>query len=195
MHLGDCFGKTQFLSKSYDLHLAPVCEPGCPTCVPDLADGHLAEWEQIPTAVFPEEWRVETGAADKCPWFWNEMNSHAYNLFWCTHIDSIDYLHAPYCVWIITEVLVFMSLRAIINHFNPKIESYAAVNHISQLSEEQVNTLFLLLHFDQELLLNQNEQRLKPVWAEPQWNLTVAISKVSVINECFSSMETLSTLR
>ncbi|XP_042314435.1 armadillo-like helical domain-containing protein 3, partial [Sceloporus undulatus] len=29
-------------------------------------------------------------------------------------------------------------LRAIINHFNPKIESYAAVNHISQLSEEQV---------------------------------------------------------
>uniref|UniRef100_A0AC11DDB8 Armadillo like helical domain containing 3 n=1 Tax=Ovis aries TaxID=9940 RepID=A0AC11DDB8_SHEEP len=28
--------------------------------------------------------------------------------------------------------------RAIINHFNPKIESYAAVNHISQLSEEQV---------------------------------------------------------
>lgn len=31
-------------------------------------------------------------------------------------------------------------LRAIINHFNPKIESYAAVNHISQLSEEQVNS-------------------------------------------------------
>ncbi|KAK2530564.1 hypothetical protein Q9233_006125 [Columba guinea] len=29
-------------------------------------------------------------------------------------------------------------LRAIINHFNPKIESYAAVNHISQLSEDQV---------------------------------------------------------
>ncbi|OBS69501.1 hypothetical protein A6R68_01938 [Neotoma lepida] len=29
-------------------------------------------------------------------------------------------------------------LIAIINHFNPKIESYAAVNHISQLSEEQV---------------------------------------------------------
>ncbi|XP_066047169.1 armadillo-like helical domain-containing protein 3 isoform X7 [Chamaea fasciata] len=28
--------------------------------------------------------------------------------------------------------------RAIINHFNPKIESYAAVNHISQLSEDQV---------------------------------------------------------
>uniref|UniRef100_A0A803V111 Armadillo like helical domain containing 3 n=1 Tax=Ficedula albicollis TaxID=59894 RepID=A0A803V111_FICAL len=27
---------------------------------------------------------------------------------------------------------------AIINHFNPKIESYAAVNHISQLSEDQV---------------------------------------------------------
>ncbi|KAG7281963.1 hypothetical protein CRUP_003021 [Coryphaenoides rupestris] len=31
--------------------------------------------------------------------------------------------------------------RAIINHFNPKIESYAAVNHISQLSEEQDNKL------------------------------------------------------
>ncbi len=40
----------------------------------------------------------------------------------------------------ISEVFVFLSLRAIINHFNPKIESYAAVNHISQLSEEQVNT-------------------------------------------------------
>ena len=36
-------------------------------------------------------------------------------------------------------MLVFLSLRAIVNHFNPKIESYAAVNHISQLSEEQVN--------------------------------------------------------
>lgn len=34
-----------------------------------------------------------------------------------------------------------MCFRAIINHFNPKIESYAAVNHISQLSEEQVNTV------------------------------------------------------
>uniref|UniRef100_A0A452HP26 Armadillo-like helical domain-containing protein n=1 Tax=Gopherus agassizii TaxID=38772 RepID=A0A452HP26_9SAUR len=31
-----------------------------------------------------------------------------------------------------------VNIRAIINHFNPKIESYAAVNHISQLSEEQV---------------------------------------------------------
>uniref|UniRef100_A0A667XJ51 Armadillo like helical domain containing 3 n=1 Tax=Myripristis murdjan TaxID=586833 RepID=A0A667XJ51_9TELE len=31
-----------------------------------------------------------------------------------------------------------LNVRAIINHFNPKIESYAAVNHISQLSEEQV---------------------------------------------------------
>ncbi|XP_010133336.1 PREDICTED: UPF0668 protein C10orf76 homolog [Buceros rhinoceros silvestris] len=30
------------------------------------------------------------------------------------------------------------TVRAIINHFNPKIESYAAVNHISQLSEDQV---------------------------------------------------------
>ncbi|XP_071419575.1 armadillo-like helical domain-containing protein 3 isoform X2 [Pithys albifrons albifrons] len=31
-----------------------------------------------------------------------------------------------------------VNIRAIINHFNPKIESYAAVNHISQLSEDQV---------------------------------------------------------
>ncbi|CAL8269434.1 unnamed protein product, partial [Gadus morhua 'NCC'] len=36
----------------------------------------------------------------------------------------------------VTHSLV--NVRAIINHFNPKIESYAAVNHISQLSEEQV---------------------------------------------------------
>ena len=34
-----------------------------------------------------------------------------------------------------------MDSRAIINHFNPKIESYAAVNHISQLSEEQVGRI------------------------------------------------------
>uniref|UniRef100_A0A674BFB4 Armadillo like helical domain containing 3 n=1 Tax=Salmo trutta TaxID=8032 RepID=A0A674BFB4_SALTR len=38
----------------------------------------------------------------------------------------------------VTHSLV--NVRAIINHFNPKIESYAAVNHISQLSEDQVNT-------------------------------------------------------
>ncbi|KAK2816596.1 hypothetical protein Q7C36_022867 [Tachysurus vachellii] len=36
----------------------------------------------------------------------------------------------------VTHALV--NVRAIINHFNPKIESYAAVNHISQLSEDQV---------------------------------------------------------
>uniref|UniRef100_A0A4W4HJ20 Armadillo-like helical domain-containing protein n=1 Tax=Electrophorus electricus TaxID=8005 RepID=A0A4W4HJ20_ELEEL len=36
----------------------------------------------------------------------------------------------------VTYALV--NVRAIINHFNPKIESYAAVNHISQLSEDQV---------------------------------------------------------
>ncbi|XP_075895036.1 armadillo-like helical domain-containing protein 3 isoform X2 [Nelusetta ayraudi] len=36
----------------------------------------------------------------------------------------------------VTHALV--NVRAIINHFSPKIESYAAVNHISQLSEEQV---------------------------------------------------------
>ncbi|XP_041124842.1 armadillo-like helical domain-containing protein 3 isoform X2 [Polyodon spathula] len=34
--------------------------------------------------------------------------------------------------------LALVNIRAIINHFNPKIESYAAVNHISQLSEDQV---------------------------------------------------------
>uniref|UniRef100_A0AC11CYM3 Armadillo like helical domain containing 3 n=1 Tax=Ovis aries TaxID=9940 RepID=A0AC11CYM3_SHEEP len=34
--------------------------------------------------------------------------------------------------------MLILCFRAIINHFNPKIESYAAVNHISQLSEEQV---------------------------------------------------------
>lgn len=39
-------------------------------------------------------------------------------------------------------MLIFVCFRAIINHFNPKIESYAAVNHISQLSEEQVGTVF-----------------------------------------------------
>ncbi|XP_067858100.1 armadillo-like helical domain-containing protein 3 isoform X2 [Heptranchias perlo] len=36
----------------------------------------------------------------------------------------------------VTHALI--NVRAIINHFNPKIESYAAVNHISQLSEDQV---------------------------------------------------------
>ncbi|CAL8358589.1 unnamed protein product [Boreogadus saida] len=36
----------------------------------------------------------------------------------------------------VTHSLV--NVRAIINHFNPKIEAYAAENHISQLSEEQV---------------------------------------------------------
>uniref|UniRef100_A0A3B4T656 Armadillo like helical domain containing 3 n=2 Tax=Seriola TaxID=8160 RepID=A0A3B4T656_SERDU len=41
----------------------------------------------------------------------------------------------------VTHALV--NVRAIINHFNPKIESYAAVNHISQLSEEQVRSISL----------------------------------------------------
>ncbi|XP_041912097.1 armadillo-like helical domain-containing protein 3 isoform X2 [Alosa sapidissima] len=36
----------------------------------------------------------------------------------------------------VTHALI--NIRAIINHFSPKIESYAAVNHISQLSEDQV---------------------------------------------------------
>uniref|UniRef100_A0A8C7IBM6 Armadillo like helical domain containing 3 n=1 Tax=Oncorhynchus kisutch TaxID=8019 RepID=A0A8C7IBM6_ONCKI len=35
-------------------------------------------------------------------------------------------------------------VNAIINHFNPKIESYAAVNHISQLSEDQ-SVIYVLL--------------------------------------------------
>nr|XP_046195217.1 armadillo-like helical domain-containing protein 3 [Oncorhynchus gorbuscha] len=42
----------------------------------------------------------------------------------------------------VTHSLV--NVRAIINHFNPKIESYAAVNHISQLSEDQVNTPLMM---------------------------------------------------
>lgn len=43
-----------------------------------------------------------------------------------------------------------LCFRAIINHFNPKIESYAAVNHISQLSEDQVSQACddLSFHFD-----------------------------------------------
>uniref|UniRef100_A0A3B4F211 Armadillo like helical domain containing 3 n=1 Tax=Pundamilia nyererei TaxID=303518 RepID=A0A3B4F211_9CICH len=41
----------------------------------------------------------------------------------------------------VTHALV--NVRAIINHFNPKIESYAAVNHISQLSEDQVRSISL----------------------------------------------------
>uniref|UniRef100_A0A4W3GSB3 Armadillo like helical domain containing 3 n=1 Tax=Callorhinchus milii TaxID=7868 RepID=A0A4W3GSB3_CALMI len=36
----------------------------------------------------------------------------------------------------VTHALI--NIRAIVNHFNPKIESYAMVNHISQLSEDQV---------------------------------------------------------
>uniref|UniRef100_A0A8C1DVP7 Armadillo like helical domain containing 3 n=2 Tax=Cyprinus carpio TaxID=7962 RepID=A0A8C1DVP7_CYPCA len=41
----------------------------------------------------------------------------------------------------VTQALV--NARAIINHFNPKIESYATVNHISQLSEDQVRSISL----------------------------------------------------
>uniref|UniRef100_A0A8D2ZZ40 Armadillo-like helical domain-containing protein n=1 Tax=Scophthalmus maximus TaxID=52904 RepID=A0A8D2ZZ40_SCOMX len=41
----------------------------------------------------------------------------------------------------VTHALI--NVRAIVNHFNPKIESYAAVNHISQLSEEQVRSISL----------------------------------------------------
>ncbi|XP_032806237.1 armadillo-like helical domain-containing protein 3 [Petromyzon marinus] len=35
-------------------------------------------------------------------------------------------------------IQALVNIRAIVNHFSPKIESFAAVNHISQLSEEQV---------------------------------------------------------
>ena len=38
--------------------------------------------------------------------------------------------------------MLILCFRAIINHFNPTIESSAAVNHISQLSEEQVSHYF-----------------------------------------------------
>lgn len=52
MRLGECFGKTQFLSESYDLRPA-VC-------------ASLAEGAQCAcTAVSPEGWRAETGAADR----------------------------------------------------------------------------------------------------------------------------------
>uniref|UniRef100_A0A672L1Y3 UPF0668 protein C10orf76 homolog n=1 Tax=Sinocyclocheilus grahami TaxID=75366 RepID=A0A672L1Y3_SINGR len=47
----------------------------------------------------------------------------------------------------VTQALV--NVRAIINHFNPKIESYAAVNHISQLSEDQV--MFPPINIDHKL--------------------------------------------
>lgn len=63
--------------------------------------------------------------------------------------------------------------RAIINHFNPKIESYAAVNHISQLSEEQVNTTHTAASTttpptsDLEIKMN-SEQHLKATWV---WTL------------------------
>uniref|UniRef100_A0A8C5C6B5 Armadillo-like helical domain-containing protein n=1 Tax=Gadus morhua TaxID=8049 RepID=A0A8C5C6B5_GADMO len=60
----------------------------------------------------------------------------------------------------VTHSLV--NVRAIINHFNPKIESYAAVNHISQLSEEQVRSISLnvrrnvsLSTMSQDLLLKE----------------------------------------
>uniref|UniRef100_A0A8K9WXX1 Armadillo like helical domain containing 3 n=2 Tax=Oncorhynchus TaxID=8016 RepID=A0A8K9WXX1_ONCMY len=60
----------------------------------------------------------------------------------------------------VTHSLV--NVRAIINHFNPKIESYAAVNHISQLSEDQVRSISLnvrknvsLNTLSQDLLLKE----------------------------------------
>lgn len=46
-----------------------------------------------------------------------------------------------FSITLIPKMAVIVCCRAIVNHFNPKIESYAAVNHISQLSEEQVNTV------------------------------------------------------
>lgn len=79
---------------------------------------------------------------------------------------------------------VFLSLRAIINHFNPKIESYAAVNHISQLSEEQVNTLFLLLHTHTEVqvLKMSFSQNLGAIWAGLHWNATLVFPEVNLMN-------------
>uniref|UniRef100_A0A8C3Y0Y0 Armadillo like helical domain containing 3 n=1 Tax=Catharus ustulatus TaxID=91951 RepID=A0A8C3Y0Y0_CATUS len=60
----------------------------------------------------------------------------------------------------VTHALV--NIRAIINHFNPKIESYAAVNHISQLSEDQVRSISINVRknlafntLSQELLLKE----------------------------------------
>lgn len=58
-----------------------------------------------------------------------------------------------------------MYFRAIINHFNPKIESYAAVNHISQLSEEQVGTTpdMDIFSLSRLLRLNMRETRVSGV--------------------------------
>lgn len=46
----------------------------------------------------------------------------------------------------LTNVLV--NVRAIINHFTPKVDSWAAVNHLSSLTEEQVyNRLHIYILF------------------------------------------------
>ncbi|XP_014662173.1 PREDICTED: UPF0668 protein C10orf76 homolog [Priapulus caudatus] len=59
-----------------------------------------------------------------------------------------------------------VNIRAIINHFNPKIDSWAAVNHLSALTEEQVlevvrgnyDTLTLKLHDSLDLFERYSEK-------------------------------------
>lgn len=72
---------------------------------------------------------------------------------------------------------VFLSSRAIINHFNPKIESYAAVNHISQLSEEQVNTT----HFAAFYTPTKNFSKISGPFGPDAKHRSV-ISKVNLMN-------------
>uniref|UniRef100_A0A8C1XHH7 Armadillo like helical domain containing 3 n=1 Tax=Cyprinus carpio TaxID=7962 RepID=A0A8C1XHH7_CYPCA len=62
-------------------------------------------------------------------------------LFFCFYLTILFTFELYYEASALFSVLVtfcFFHFRAIINHFNPKIESYATVNHISQLSEDQV---------------------------------------------------------
>lgn len=44
-------------------------------------------------------------------------------------------------LWEINLIFVQLNFRAIINHFTPKIDSWAAVNHLTSLSSEQVRFL------------------------------------------------------
>ena len=42
-------------------------------------------------------------------------------------------------IYVVTHlILIVIYSRAIINHFTPKVDSWAAVNHLSSLTEEQV---------------------------------------------------------
>lgn len=36
------------------------------------------------------------------------------------------------------SLVFFLTCRAVVNHFKPKVESWASVNHLSSLTEEQV---------------------------------------------------------